>query len=58
MTCSNMYSTSFLGATAHLTNNAIIKITLKNNEPIWTKQWPLTKEKLKAAKKLIDTQLK
>ena len=47
MTCSNMYSTSFLGATAHLTNNAIIKITLKNNEPIWTKQWPLTKEKLR-----------
>ena len=27
------------------------------DEPVWTKQWPLTKEKLKAAKKLIDTQL-
>ena len=36
-------STFFLGATAHLTNIAIIKITWKNNEPIWTEQWPLTK---------------
>ena len=47
----------FLGATAHLTNNAIIKITWKNDEPIWTYQWPLTKEKLQAAKELTDTQL-
>ena len=28
----------------HLTNKAIIKITEKNDEPIWTEQWPLTKE--------------
>ena len=56
MTSSNIYSTFFLGA--HLKNYAISKITWKSDEPIWTKQWPLTKEKLKAAKKLIDTQLK
>ena len=43
--------------TAHLTNKAIIKITWKNDEPIWTEQWPLMKEKLQAAKELIDTQL-
>ena len=58
MTSSNMYSTFFLGATAHLTNNTIMKITQKNDEPIWTQQWPLTKEKLEATKKLINTQLK
>ena len=52
------YSTFFLGATAHLTNHAIIKITWKSDEPIWTKQWPLTKQKLKTTKKLIDTHLK
>ena len=52
MTNSNIYSTFFLGATAHLTNNTIIKITWKNDEPIWTGQWPLTKEKLEAAKDL------
>ena len=38
MANSNIYSTFFLGATAHLTINAIIKITWKNNEPIWTEQ--------------------
>jgi len=38
--------------TAHLTNNTIIKITWKNDEPIWTEQWPLTKEKLQVAKEL------
>ena len=58
MASSNIYSTFFLGATAHLTINAIIKITWKNNEPIWTEQWPLTKEKLEATKELINTQLK
>ena len=34
-----------------------IKITWKNDEPIWIEQWPLTEEKLQAAKELIDTQL-
>ena len=58
MANSNTYYTFFLGATAHLTNNTIIKITWKNDEPIWTEKWPLTKEKLEAAKELIDTQLK
>ena len=53
----DLHSTFFLGATAHLTNNTIIKITWKNDEPIWTEQWPLTKEKLQAAKGLTDTQL-
>ena len=53
-----IYSTFSLGATAHLTNNTITKITWKNDKPIWTKQWPLTKEKLEATKELIDTQLK
>ena len=55
MANSDIHSTFFLGATAHLTNNTIIKITWKNDEPIWTEQWPLTKEKLQAAKELIDT---
>ena len=54
---SDIYSTFFLGATAHLTNKAILKITWKNDEPIWTEQWPLTKQKLQAAKELIDAQL-
>ena len=57
MANSVIHSTFFLGATAHLTNNTIIKITWKNDKPIWTEQWPLTKEKLQAAKELIDTQL-
>ena len=48
MASSDIHSTFFLGATAHLTNNTIIKITWKNDEPIWTEQWPLTKEKLQA----------
>ena len=56
MTNSDIHSTFFLGATAHLTNKAIIKITENNNEPIWTEQWPLTKEKLQTTEKLIDTQ--
>ena len=55
MANSDIYSTFFLGATAHLTNNTIIKITWKNDEPIWTRQRPLTKEKLEATKELIDT---
>ena len=38
-------------------NNTIIKITWKHDKPIWTEQWPLTKEKLQAAKELKDTQL-
>ena len=46
-----------LRATAHLTNKAIIKMTWKNAEPIWTEQWPLTKEKLQTIKELTDTQL-
>ena len=58
MTSSNMYYTFFLGATAHLTNNTVIKVTWKSDEPIQTEQWPLTKEKLKAAKELINKQLK
>ena len=58
MANSNIYSTFSLGATAHLTNDTTIKITWKNDEPIWTKQWPLTKEKLEATKELIDKQLK
>ena len=52
------YSTFFLGATAHLTNGAIIKIIWKSDEPIWTEKWPLTKDKLEATKELVDTQLK
>ena len=57
MASSDIYPIFFLRATAHLTNKTIIKITWKNDEPIWTEQWPLTKEKLHAAKELIDTQL-
>ena len=53
-----MHSTFFLGATAHLTNKTIIKITEKNDKPIWTEQWPLMKEKLQATKEFIETQLK
>ena len=55
MANTDIHSTFFLGATAHLTNKAIIKITWKNDQPSWTEQWPLTKEKLQAAKELIDT---
>ena len=54
MTNSDIHSTFFLGATAHLTSNTIIKITWKNGEPIWTEQWPLMKEKLQVAKKLTS----
>ena len=57
MANSDIHSTFFLGATAHLINNTIIKITWKNDEHIWTEQWPFMKEKLQAAKELIDTQL-
>ena len=57
MANTDIHSTFFLGATAHLTNKAIIKITWKNDEPIWTEQWPLTKDKLQATKGLTDTQL-
>ena len=57
MANSEIHSTFFLGATAHLTNNVIIKIVWKNDEPIWTEQCTITKEKLQAAKELIDTQL-
>ena len=57
MANSDIHSTFFLGATAHLTNKAIIKITWKNNKPIRTEQWPIVTEKLQAAKELIDTQL-
>ena len=57
MANSDIHSTFFLWATTHLTNKTIIKITWKNDEPIWTEQRPLMKEKLQAAKELIDTQL-
>ena len=57
MANSDIHSTFFLGATAHLTNKAIIKITWKNNKPIRTEQWPIVTEKLQAAKELTDTQL-
>ena len=56
MANSDIHSTFFLGVTAHLTNT-VIKITWKNDKPIWTQQWPLMKEKLQASKQLIDTQL-
>ena len=58
MADSDIHSTFFLGATAHLTNKAMIKITWKNDEAICTEQWHLTKEKLQATKELINTQLK
>ena len=57
MANSDLHSTFFLGVTAHLTSNTVIKIIWKNNEPIWTEQWPLMKEKLQTAKELTDTQL-
>ena len=57
MANSDTHSTLFLGATAHLTNKAIIKITWKNNKPIRTEPWPIVTEKLQAAKELTDTQL-
>ena len=57
MTNSDIHSIFLLRATAHLTNKAIIKITWKNAEPIWTEQWALTKEKLQTIKELTDTQL-
>ena len=52
MANSDIHSTFSLRATAHLTNKAIIKITWKNDEPIWTEQWPLTKEKLQVEKEM------
>ena len=54
MANSDIHSTFFLGATAHLRNNTIIKITWKNDEPIWTEQWPLTIEKLQVAKEQLE----
>ena len=57
MANSNIHSTFFPGATAHLTNKAILKITWKNDEPICTEQRPLMKETLQATRELIDTQL-
>ena len=53
MANSDIHSTFFLRTTARLTNKAIIKITWKNDKPIWTEQCPLMKEKLQAAKELI-----
>lgn len=32
-------------------------ITWKSQDPVWVEQWPLTKEKLLAAKVLISEQL-
>ena len=32
-------------------------ITWKSQDPVWVEQWPLTKEKLLAAKALISEQL-
>ena len=46
MANSDIHSTFFLGATAHLTNKPIITVALNNDEPIWTEQWPLTKKKI------------
>ena len=57
MANSGIHSTFSLGATAHLTNNKIIKITWKNEEPIRTEQWSLMKEKLQAATELIHKKL-
>ena len=57
MANSDIHPTIFLRATAHLTNKAVTKITWKNDEPIWTEQWPLMKDKLQATKEPIDTQL-
>ena len=57
MANSDIHSTFLLGATAHLTNKAMIKITWKNDEPICTEQWPLMKEKLQATKELIHRQV-
>ena len=57
MANSDIHPTIFLRATAHLTNKAVTKITWKNDEPIWTEQWPLMKDKFQATKELIDTQL-
>ena len=57
MANSDIHSTFFLGATANLTNKAIIKKTEKNDKPIWTEEWPIMKEQLQATKELIDTQL-
>ena len=55
MANSDIHSTFFLGATAHLTNKTIIKITEKNYEPTWTKLWPLTKKNYKLLKNLKHT---
>jgi len=52
MTNIYIHSTLFLRATAHLKNKAIIKITWKNDKPIWTEQWPLMKDKLQVTKQL------
>ena len=52
MANSDMHSTFFLGATAHLTNKTIIKITEKNDEPIWTEKWPLRKKNYQLIKNL------
>ena len=49
---SDIHSTIFLRATAHLTNKAVIKITWKNNESIWTEKWPVMKDKLQVLKNL------
>ena len=46
MANSDIHSTFFLGATAHLTNKTIIKITEKNYEPIWTKAMAPYKRKI------------
>nr|UKS89475.1 polyprotein [Bovine retrovirus CH15] len=34
-----------------------IALSWKSNEPIWIEQWPLTREKLQAAEKLVEEQL-
>ena len=41
MANSDIHSTFFLGATAHLTNKAIPKITGKNDEPFGQSNGPL-----------------
>ena len=46
LTINKTHSLIYFDGQKILTNNTIIKITWKDDEPIWTEQWPLTKEKL------------
>ena len=57
MANSDIQSTFFLGATAHLTNKTVIRITWKNDKPIWTEQQPLMKEKFSSVQSLSCVRL-